>query len=329
MEKLHHIGPSNIDLRDSMIKFIGAFSNWDASIENTFLGIARGLVKAAYPDEPPLVVDPFAGGGSIPLEALRVGGEAFAGDLNPVACLILKAKLEYLAKNLDLPKELEEVGASVTKSTRKELAGFYPSDPDGSQPIAYIWARTVRCESPNCGAEIPLIRSFWLSKKASRRRALRYQVHHSSGRTPVVVFEIFEPKSEKEVPGGTVSRAKAVCPCCGAVLGPERVRAQLEEQRGGADVIFDNAGTRAGGARLLAVVTLQTCQSGRNYRLAPKRDYDAIWEANKRLESILIEWEHNGKREVCPIPMNLCPQLARWDSEFSATACYVGATYLP
>ncbi len=56
--------------------------------------MSRALVKAAHGEEPPLVVDPFAGGGSIPLEALRLGCDAFASDLNPVACLILKVMLE-------------------------------------------------------------------------------------------------------------------------------------------------------------------------------------------------------------------------------------------
>jgi len=58
-----------------------------------WIGIARELVKAAYPDESPLVVDPFAGGGSIPLEALRLGCDTFASDLNPVAGLVFKGNV--------------------------------------------------------------------------------------------------------------------------------------------------------------------------------------------------------------------------------------------
>jgi len=76
------------------------------------------------------------------------------------------------------------------------------------------------------------------------------------GSVPYVEFKIFEPKSDKEVPSGTVTRAKATCLCCGTVLPPERVRAQLAEQRGGADVIFDEKGNRVGGALMTAVVTL-------------------------------------------------------------------------
>ena len=200
-------------------------------------------MKAAHGEEPPLVVDPFAGGGSIPLEALRLGCEAFASDLNPVACLILKVMLEDIPRHgPKLAEELRRVGAEIKRQAEKELADLYPKDPDGATPIAYLWARTVRCESPNCGAEIPLARSFWLCKKASRRRALRHRVERPYGEPPRVEFEIFEPESEKEVPSGTVTRAKATCVACGAVLPPERVRAQLAAQRGGADVVFDARG---------------------------------------------------------------------------------------
>lgn len=134
-------------------------------------------MHAAYPEEPPLVVDPFAGGGSIPLEALRLGCETFASDLNPVACLILKVMLEDIPRHgPKLAEELRQVGSEIKKQAEEELAEFYPNDPDGARPIAYLWARTVICESPNCGAEIPLMRSFWLCKKANRKKALRYKV---------------------------------------------------------------------------------------------------------------------------------------------------------
>lgn len=60
-------------LRHALLHFIGDFANWDLSSDRDYLEVSRGLVKAAHGEEPPLVVDPFAGGGSIPLEALRLG----------------------------------------------------------------------------------------------------------------------------------------------------------------------------------------------------------------------------------------------------------------
>ena len=312
-------GPQDIDLRKALLKFIGDFSNWDLSSNQTYLEVGRGLIKAAHPEETPLVVDPFAGGGSIPLEALRLGCEAFASDLNPVACLILKVMLEdiprYGREKIKVKKQSGEeveteglaealriVGEEIKQKAETELREFYPDDPGVSKPIAYLWARTVRCEAPNCGAEIPLMRSFWLCKKANRKWALRYEVKKIKGKPPSVQFEIFEPKSDTDVHAGTVSRAKAKCLSCGAVLSPERVRAQLSEQRGGADVLFGEDGSRIGGARLLAVVTLQPLEQGRHYRLSTKRDYLAVWRAQSKLEETLNEWEEGGMKGLCPVP---------------------------
>jgi adenine-specific DNA methylase len=244
-----HVGTTDAELQRALLRFIGDFANWDLSANSQYLEVARGLVQAVYADEPPLVVDPFAGGGSIPLEALRLGCEAFASDLNPVACLILKVMLEDIPRHgPQLAADLRRVGAEIKRQAEKELAELYPPDPDGATPIAYLWARTVQCEAPNCGAEIPLVRSFWLCKKANRRRALQPWVERPRGEPPRVGFESFEPKTEQEVPAGAVMRARATCLCCGTVLPPERVRAQLAVQRGGADVVFDarRASARAG-----------------------------------------------------------------------------------
>jgi adenine-specific DNA methylase len=303
-------GTTDDNLRKALLKFIADFANWDNAAQRTYLEVSRALVKAAHGPagggegyEPPLVVDPFAGGGSIPLEALRLGCEAFASDLNPVACLILKVMLEDIPRHgPKLAEELRRVGTEIRRQAEKELAELYPRDPDGAIPIAYIWARTVRCESPNCGAEIPLARSFWLCKKANRRRALKHRVERPAGEPPRVEFEVFEPNSEKEVPAGTVTRAKATCLACGAVLPPDRVRAQISGQRGGAHVVFDAHGRRTGGARMLAAVTLRPGEPGRHYRLPTERDYEGVRTAQERVVTVLGEWARGGKQGLCPVP---------------------------
>src|SRR3989449_8756814 len=210
------VGPADGDLRRAFLKFIGDFANWALAASRSSLEVSRALVRGAHGEEPPLVVAPFAGGGSIPLEALRLGCEAFASDLNPVACLILKVMLEDIPRHgPKLAEELHRVGAEIRKQAEKELAELYPKDPDGATPIAYLWARTVRCESPNCGAEIPLVRSLWLCKKASRKRALRFHVIRTGDEPPRLEFEVFEPKSEGDLAKGTVTLAKATCVACG------------------------------------------------------------------------------------------------------------------
>ena len=227
-----------------------------------------------------------------------------------MACLILKVMLEDIPRHgPGLAKKLRKVGGDIKQQAERELTDLYPTDPDGATPIAYLWARTVRCEAPNCGAEIPLMRSFWLCKKPKRKRALRHRVVRPRGAPPRVEFKVFEPKTEKDVHGGTVTRAKATCLCCGVVLPPERVRSQLAAQRGGADVIFDEQGNRTGGARMTAVVTLKPGRTGRHYRLPTGRDYEAVRKAQKRVARILEEWERGGKQGLCPVPDEPLPPI--------------------
>src|SRR3954468_21982148 len=167
-------------LRAFLLDFIADFAAWEASTNHWFLDTARSLTQAAHEalggqkGTGPLVVDPFAGGGAIPLEALRVGADAFASDLNPVAVLLNKVVLEYIPKyGQKLADEVRKGGGWVKEQAEKELAEFYPKDPDGATPIAYLWARTIRCEGPACGAEVPLMRSLWLAKKANKSVALK------------------------------------------------------------------------------------------------------------------------------------------------------------
>ena len=302
-------------LREILLKFIADFSDWDLATRAEHVKTSRELVRSAHPEGSPLVVDPFAGGGSIPLEALRLGCETFASDLNPVACLILKVLLEDIPRHgANLAGELRQAGTEIKAQAQAELADLYPGDPDGSTPIAYLWARTVQCEAPNCGAEIPLLRSMWLCRKPRRKWALRSEVVREQGFPPKVDFEIFQPATEREVENGTVSRARATCPCCRAVLPPERVRSQLAAQNGGSDTQFDEEGNRIGGARMTAVVTLRPAragrrQQGRQYRLPTENDYRAVLSAQTRVGEISAEWERNGKEKPQPVPDELLPAI--------------------
>ena len=297
-------------IRAGLLQLVASGSSWEFAADKTYLSVVRNLVKAAHPEETPLVVDPFAGGGSIPLEALRLGCEAFASDLNPVACLILKVMLEDIPRHgPSLADELRKAGAEIKAKAEKELADLYPKDSDGATPIAYLWARTVRCEAPECGAEIPLMRSMWLCRKPNRKWALRTAVTRPTNGPPQVAFEIFEPESEADVADGTVSRARATCLNCNAVLPPDRVRSQLSAQKGGADTVFDDAGRRTSGARMTAVVTLKPGEQGRHYRLPTSDDYAAVRKAQARVEKLLDDWERGGRRGLCPVPDEPLPPI--------------------
>jgi len=323
------VGATDADLRRALLRFIGDFANWDLASNAQYLEVSRGLVQAAHQEELPLIVDPFAGGGSIPLEALRLGCEAFASDLNPVACLILKALLEDIPRHgPKLAEKLRRVGAEVKRAAEKELAEFYPSDPDGARPIAYLWARTVRCEAPNCGAEIPIYRTPWLAKKGVSRA--RYFMEAEDGRCVAllvenaprggpVAFRITRGHgSEDPRPGfirlsGTKAsgnNANVMCPCCETLLPGNkknpRTPSQLASQHGGADVVFDEEGTRVGGARLLAVVTVNPGRQGRHYRLPTAQDYETVWKATKRLQELAAKPLLNG---LSPVPDESLPPI--------------------
>jgi len=292
----YRLGAGDEALRAALLRFVGEVANWDVAGDKKWIEMARALVRAAHDEgDPPLVVDPFAGGGAIPLEALRLGCDAFASDLNPVACLILKTMLEDIPRHgPGLADEVRKAGAEIKAAAEKELAQFYPPDPDGSRPIAYLWARTVRCEQAGCGAEIPLVRSLWLCKKANRRRALRPIATRQPGELPSIGIEIISPARESDVPRGTVDHARATCVACGTVVPPDRVRAQLREQQGGAEVVLDSNGQRKGGARLVAVVTLNAGFEGRQYRAAGERDYAPLRRACAALGRLASDKLENG-----------------------------------
>jgi putative DNA methylase len=139
--------------------------------------------------------------------------------------MILRMVLDYDISAIDsVISEFEAHAKFVMEKIRTVLEQYYHSEPK-NETIGYFWARTVQCESPACGAEIPLLKSFWLQSGRVTKSALRYQIIRKPKKVPVFEFEIFEPKREAEVPDASVSRARARCLCCGTVLAPDRVRA--------------------------------------------------------------------------------------------------------
>ena len=281
------------ELRGALLDFIADFANWDNSTVREYLDTSRALTQAAHevlggaPGTRPLVVDPFAGGGSIPLEALRVGADAFASDLNPVAVLLNKVVLDYIPKyGQHLADEVRKWGEWIKREAEKELGEFYPKDADGATPIAYLWARTIRCEGPGCGAEVPLIRSLWLAKKANRSVAVQLVLNPKAKRVDFRIIvkqrdgwvDQANPKSRIESPNldGTVKRGSATCPCCGYTTPVARLREQFKTKHGGAN-----------DARLLCVVTTSTDEQGRSYRVPTEMDFIAVRSIEKRIKQEL------------------------------------------
>ena len=299
---------------DKKRQFIIELSKWENSLNPNYIQKARRDILSANGGKTLRVLDPFSGGGSIPLECLRLGLETYANDYNPVAVLILKCTLEYpqrygkpeqieveeehLGQKIKVKKlknplleDVKKWGDFVLETAREEISKFYPQDPDGAVPVGYIWARTVPCQNPACGAEIPLMRQFWLAKKDKRKIALRPYV--KDGR---VEFEIvgqdgafpedFEPEK------GTVARAIAVCPVCGSVVKDDRVRKLFQEGKAG--------------QRMVAVVLHYPDRQGKFYRLAEERDIEAYRQAEEYLkvkrEKLVQEWG------IDPVPDEPTPE---------------------
>ncbi len=196
------------------------------------------IVKSAPDGQPPAILDPFAGGGTIPLEAQRLGLEAQASDLNPVAVLINKALVEFPPKFKDQPPifpgradsqirmwegieglaaDVGAYGQWIRDEAEKKIGHLYPKA-DGKNVIAWIWTRTVTCPNPACGIEMPLVKSWWLGKKKGKEA---YVVPHvvpdsaaPGGRR--VRFEIGHDPAEapRSDDDGTIARTAATCVAC-------------------------------------------------------------------------------------------------------------------
>ena len=294
-------------------EFIIQLSKWENSLNEKLIKQAREDILKANGGRPLKVLDPFAGGGSIPLECLRLGMETHAVEYNPVAVLILKCTLEYpqrygrlnkikeneglfetVKEESPLIDDVKRWGEWVLEEAKKEIGQFYPEDKDSSIPVGYIWARTITCQNPACGAEIPLMRQYWLAKKENKKISLFPFVVNNRVEFAIVqhngkkwqVIESLIPDFKTEVPynfepeKGTVARAIAVCSVCGSMVDDNRVRKLFQE--------------RKAGQRMVAVVLHNPKRQGKFYRLATERDLEVFKEAEKYLEEkrkkIYEEW---------------------------------------
>jgi len=287
ISKNSHICNDNDKLRNILLDFIADFSDWDNSNRQEYIDVANELTKAANKSlgglqgHRPLVVDSFAGGGAIPIEALRVGADVFASDLNSIPVLLNKVILEYIPKfKNQLVLEFQKMGKLVRIQAENTLQEFYPTVSNNENLLAYLWARTICCEGPGCGAIVPLIRSLWLSKKAKRSFALELIPDHHN---KIVDFKIIKNIRAKDVGEGTVRRGAVLCPLCGYTTHVNSVRRQLNERDGGTK---DSV--------LLAVVTTASGRKGRIYRLPTKSEKEAPIKAIKHLKSLQTQRKLNS-----------------------------------
>lgn len=226
---------------------------------------ARDEVLQANGGVAPKVVDMFAGGGAIPLEAARLGCEVTAIELNPVAHLIERVMLEFPQRHPDLAADVRRWGTVWVDRAWEQLADLYPPVGPGTgqltlggnhendrRPLAYLWTRTVRCPNPALSEHrVDLVRQTWLARKKGRAIALRAVVDRAA---LTVRYEVVEATSTSTLgfdPGEGSRRGQATCRVCGATVTADYVKA---EGRAG----------RMGIAPLAAVV-LKSSGRGRDY----------------------------------------------------------------
>ncbi len=318
-------GPDNPQQREYLLDLIKRITPWEAVKYGNSEDIeeARQLILQQY-GRPPRVLDPFAGGGSIPLEALRLGCETYANDYNPVAVFIEKATLEWPQKfgiEVELPQEehglareacngseesesvtsrasavlpgletrpkvnllaylVEKWANIILEEARAEIGRFYPEDEDGWIPVGYLWARTIPCQNPSCGAEIPLVKQFWLAKKSNKKIAYRPIVDKEKKHIEfeLLVGEAAIKATNFDPSQGTVSKADARCLVC------EQVTKASDTRR--------LAHTDNMGQRVLIVVQHNPKKSGKRYRMANGEDERVFTEANMYLQDKLANWPH-------------------------------------
>jgi len=295
--------PKNIDEWNRRRDFIIEFSKWENSLNGVMIKQAREDILNANGSKPPRVLDPFGGGGSIPLEALRLGCEVYSGDYNPVAVLIQKCTLEYplkyskpAVKKHDakpsselfedeskinpLLEDVKRWGDFVLKEAKKELGRFYTEEEDGSIPVGYIWARTIPCQNPSCETEIPLMRQYWLARKNNKNVLLYPYVKDNKVAFRIVGDGYGDMPQGFDPSNGSVSRAVATCPVCGSVVDANTTRRLFQE--GKSD------------QRMVAVVLHKPGVTGKHYRTAEERDVKVYKEAEVYLEEkrkkLMEEW---------------------------------------
>ncbi len=273
--------PSSSNARKEISSLIKEMAPWHTVKSNLSPIITKSqqFIKKQWHGNPPRILDPFSGGGSIPLEALRLGCDTYASDLNPLAVLIGKATLEWPQKivDTDLVSLVEKWAKLIHKEVKREIGRFYPRDPgeEGGIPIGYLWARTVPCPNPTCKAEIPLIKHFWLARTKTRLIAYKPLIDKKS---KTVSFQIQEDQNIDFDPSiGTISRAKARCLICNQVIKAEKIRelAQQEKMQ----------------QRMTVVILRFPNKPKKQYRVANEKDLQIFTQAIEFLEQKLSSYE--------------------------------------
>ncbi len=243
--------------RKRLFKILEDLVVWENSNNEAVLSLAKKEIMKSTGNNPPALLDPFAGGGAIPLEAQRLGLRVYAHDLNPVAVTINKAMIEIpsrfadfvpvnTAKNntlfdTDDMNGIKGVASDVVyyskwmlEQARERLTNLYPDVyvagkkvATNKSVVAWIWARTATCSNPACGCEMPLVSSYVISKKKGNETWVEPIVANGE-----VMFKIHKGKCPKGKETPKMGRnALFKCPACGQVTQDSYIKSQGKENK--------------------------------------------------------------------------------------------------
>ena len=232
-----------------------------------------------------VVLDPFAGGGSIPFEARRYGLGVVANELNPVAAVILEATLDYPARfGPDLAVDIKKWGQRWYELVRPRLQPFFTPLPDRAEGAAYLWARTVAC--PVTGKPVPLSPNWWLSKDPPVAVRLLAEPAWDGPRFEIVRNPVSEGFNPDE---GTIARGVARSPWTGDAVDGDYIKVEAQAGRMG---------------QMLYVVAVKR-RGGFDFRASTAEDLAAARAAEEELARVRARWEAEDIIPTEPIPDGL------------------------
>ena len=277
----------------------------------TIIRKAQNYIKNLFPIAPPKILDPFSGGGAIPLEAYKIGCEVFVSDYNPVAILIEKATLKFPFISSDnLIYDIQKWSKWIYEKSKKEMKKFFPNEEriikgyfgdnlENYTPIGYIWTNTIKCLNPTCNAELPLIRQYWLVKKKKKKVAFFPYIQNKK-----INFKILGEGYEEFPKGfkpekGTISRGTATCLVCGSAQSGKDVRKQFKGDKHK--------------QKLIVVILFNEKKKAKFYRISEENDFQIYNNSSNYLLDKIDDLKK--KLGIDPIPNEIFPSDVRMITE--------------
>ncbi len=243
--------------RERLFQLIERLVKWESANDPKVLEEAYAEILKSTGGNPPAVYDPFCGGGAIPIEAQRLGLTAYGSDLNPVAVLVTKALVEIPPRFAGrapvnpesrrlmqtewhnctgLADDVRYYGTLLRNRAEAQIGHLFPKArlKDGTEVtvIAWLWANTIPCPNPACGATMPLLNSLWLSKVSGRQAWLEPVVQGNTVR-----FEVKTGKGTPPDPPKMARGANFRCLVCGTIANEGQVRQAFQQKQSGVQMV--------------------------------------------------------------------------------------------